>query len=127
VRVRHHEGVRHLSEQQALAALHRGAAIEQMLTRAETPSTIEWLRLSPGASGVVMTRHRVEDLRGMDRLDIYEFPSVDPDEAHGEGAVLGRFARGVEALAESATHGAHPDRWVNDGVIQDEYADLIRH
>lgn len=110
-----------------MGALDRGRPIEQLLVQSTTDHMgIEWLRLSPQSSGVALVRHRVRDLGSAAFLDLYEFPPVDPDEEPGEGAVLARFAGGAEALAASIEHGARADGWVNDGILQDEYADLTR-
>ena len=119
--------MRHLTERQTLGALDRGRAVEQLLVPSTTDHTvIEWLRLSPQSSGVSLIRHRVQDVGSADFVDVYEFPPVDVDEEHGEGTVLATFAGSAEALAAATTHGARADRWVNDGVLQDEYADLSR-
>ena len=90
------------------------------------PQVVEWLRLSPRSSAVGLARHRVQDVGNADFTDVYEFPSVDPDEEHGEGRVLAMFAGSAEAVAASVGHGARADRWVNDGMVQDEYADATR-
>jgi hypothetical protein len=117
-----------LTERQAVGTPDRGRPIEQLLAQSATDQTvIEWLRLSPQASGVTLVQHRVRDVGSVDFMDVYEFPPVDPDEEHGEGTLLATFVGSAKAVAASVTHGARPDRWVNDGVIQDEYADLTRH
>ena len=113
--------VRHLTESQAAGALDRGRAIEQLL--ASDSTVIEWLRLSGRSSSITLFRHRVRDLGGDDFKDVYEFPPVDAEEEQGEGKVLATFTKGAEALAASVDHGARAGRWVNDGMIQDEYAD----
>jgi hypothetical protein len=117
-----------LSEDQARATLDQRRPIEQLLPVAGEgdEAVIEWQLLSPRTSGMVLVRHRVEDVGTADFLDVYEFPAVDPDEEHGEGRVLATFDGSSEALARSSEHGARPDRWVNGGVIEDEYADTKR-
>lgn len=116
--------MRHLSEGQALAALRRGAAVEQLLSTPDRLETLEWLCLSPRSSETYLIRHRVHNVSTPEFRDVYEFPPVDPDEEHGEGVVLDRFANAVEAFAAAGEHGAQPDRWVNEGVVQDEAADV---
>ena len=119
--------MRHLTEKQAIGALDRGCPIEQLLVPSTTDHrTIEWLRLSPQSSGITLVRHRVRDVGIADFLDVYEFPPVDPDEEPGEGMDLATYAGSAEALVASAAYGARVDRWVNEGVLQDEYADLTR-
>jgi hypothetical protein len=128
VRIGDDRVVRHLTERQALGALDRGRCIEQLLAQSATdPSMIEWLRLSPQSSGVMLVRHRVRDVGTADYLDVYEFPPVELDEEHGEGSLLATLAGSAEALAASVEHGARADLWVMDGMIQDEYAAAARH
>jgi hypothetical protein len=115
------ESVRHLTESQAVRALVQGRSIEQLL--ATEPGAIEWLRLSSRPTGVTLIRHRVRDVGADDFKDVNEFPPVDPEEEHGEGTVLTTFTEGAEALAASIDYGARADRWVIDGMIQDEYTD----
>lgn len=121
VRLGDDRAVRHLTEKQAIGALDHGRSIEQLLAR--DSSGVEWLRLSTRSAGVTLTKHRVLDVGSDDFKDVYEFPPVDAEEEHGEGIVLATFPNGAEALAACTEHGARLDRWVTDGMIQDEYAD----
>lgn len=116
--------VRHLSESQAVGALRRGGAIEQLLTA--DSSVVEWLRLSGRSSIVELVRHRVRDVGSADFVDVYEFPPSDSEEEHGEGAVLATFRDAAEAVTASVNYGARADRWVNESMVQDEYADATR-
>jgi hypothetical protein len=70
----------------------------------------------------------VEDV-GHERLfDLVEFPSFDADQDEEE---FGRLVATAEdpstalAAAEEVT-GAVPGRWVNESIVQDEYADFVR-
>lgn len=54
-------------------------------------------------------------------LDIYEFEAVDPDFPFGNEWVFDSI-KGALAFAED-TLGASPVRYVNQGLIQDEYKD----
>jgi hypothetical protein len=58
---------------------------------------------------------------------VWEFSPADGRDSLGEGIDLAEFDS-PEALLEAAArdHGASPDRWVNEGMVQDEYRDL-RH
>lgn len=116
--------VRHLSERQAVSALRRGGVIEQLLTADST--VVEWLRLSGQASSIKLVQHRVRDVGSVDFMDVYEFPPSDPEEQHGEGAVLATFQDAAEAVTASVNYGARADRWVNESMLQDEYADASR-
>jgi hypothetical protein len=104
-----------------MGALARGRGVEQLL--ASEPTVVEWLTLSKDSTGITLRRHRVWEVGGHDFTDVSEFPSVDPEEDHGEGTVLATFTDGAEALTGSVEHGARADRWVNEGMVQDEYAD----
>ena len=121
--ISHDQPVRHLSERQARSTLDRDRPIEQLLPVTKGGEIVEWLCLSPRADGIALVRHRVKDVGSADFMDVYEFPSVDPDEEHGEGHVLATFDASSKALSRSGEHGARQDRWVTEGVIQDEYAD----
>jgi hypothetical protein len=122
--VRHDRGVRHLNEKQSLLALKRGARIEQMLTRSLGEGTVRWLVLEPGMSGVALRVHQVHDTGNADIFDVYEFPPLDEEEDHGEGRLVALHPDEDSALRTASSIGGSPDRWVNAGVVQDEYADL---
>jgi hypothetical protein len=117
--------MRYLTEQQASAALQRGVAIEQMLTLAlgGDPRTVTWLSASPSDAGVTLRLHHVLDDGSEKFFDVYEFRSVDEDDYLGEGRVVGVYPDAA-ALEAAVEFGARIDRWLNQGVLQDEYADL---
>lgn len=120
--------VRHLSEQQALAALRRGETVEQMLTAVlDETRVVSWLVVQPAAERAFAVRlHRVtdEDVVEPDFLDLYEFTPLDDNEPIGEGHLVGEFPEAEHALSAAASLGARGDRWVNGGLVQDEYFDL---
>lgn len=116
--------VRQLTEQQAVAALRRGASIEQLLTTTVSDGTISWLSITAGDDGFVLRHHAVLDDGDDDFLDVYEFRPVDEDDDLGEGTVLGTFSDVPSAFEAAAQNGARATDWVNAGLIQDEYADL---
>lgn len=72
--------------------------------------------------------HTVEDVGHERFFDLVEFPPFDAEEDEEE---FGRFVATTEdpstalAAAEEAT-GAVRGRWVNEGMIQDEYGDFVR-
>ena len=122
--------MRHLTQLQALAALGRGAPIEQMLSENLASGSFSWLAALPRQGGFVMRLHHTVD-RGSDSyLDVYEFGSVDEgdegDEGDdlGDGESLGEYPDGATLMMAATEVGARPDRWVNAGLIQDEYRDL---
>jgi hypothetical protein len=118
--------VRHLSRQQTLSALGRGARIEQMLNETLGGQDIRWLSVHAVDGGLALRLHQVRDEGATDFLDVTAFSPVDENEEFGEGRLLGRYGDAEAALAAAEANGGRPDRWVNAGVVQDEYADLLR-
>lgn len=120
-----HDGaVRHLSEHQALMALRRGASIEQMLTESLIKGALRWCSTRRSGVRFALTLHHVHDDGDGDFLDVYEFQTVDDEEDAGEGRLVGEYSDAASLLKAAAVMGARADRWVNPGVIQDEYASL---
>ena len=117
-------GARHLSEQQTLSALRRGASVEQMLTHSLSEQRVRWLTALPDADGFALRLHHVHDNGDADFLDVHELQPVDEDEDFGEGRLVGRYPDAETVLEAAAVTGARPHRWVNAGVIQDEHAAL---
>ena len=116
--------MRHLTEQQALAALRRRAPIEQMLSENLDAGSFSWLAVLPSPHGCVLRLHRTVDAGSDDYLDVYEFGSVDEDDYLGEGELIGEYTDEATLLEAATEVGARVDHWVNAGVIQDEYRDL---
>lgn len=122
--VGHDHPVRHLTEQEAATALRPGASIEQLLTATLGERTVRWLSIAATGDGFALRLHDVLDDGSDDFLDVYEFRPANEDEHVGEGVLLGTFPD-VRAAIDAATRaGARGTRWVNGGVVQDEYADL---
>jgi hypothetical protein len=118
--------VRHLTPAQAAAALRRGKPVEQLLPSEphDGQPTVKWLSVTPERDGsFVVTAHHVYD----DGIpDVYECTPVDAEEYLGEGVDVGRHAGAEDALEATIDRGAHSDRWVNVGMVADEYADRSR-
>lgn len=85
--------------------------------------TVKWLSVNPSTSEFRVVLHHVFDDGAPDFRDVYVFPPVDEDEYIGEGVDIGRHADPVAALDSATQHGATSDRWVNFGVIADEYGE----
>lgn len=118
-------GMRHLTEQQAIGALRRGASLEQMLTPAlDGSGTIRWLQAIPSGIGITLRIHHDYDDGRDDFLDVYEFRSVDEDDYLGAGSIVGEYPDAATLLSAASELGATAERWVNEGIIQDEYGDL---
>lgn len=118
--------MRHLTPAFALSVLRRGKQIEQFLGAVETDGRpgLRWIALSPGRAGITIYLSQVGDVGTDAFLDITEFPSLAPeDETWGrEIAVL---PTPEEALHVSERElAADPHRWVNDGIVCDEYQDF---
>ncbi|MFI0451478.1 hypothetical protein [Actinomadura sp. 6N118] len=121
--------MRHLTPAFAIGALRRGKPIEQFLGgfQQEGRPALRWSTISPTKSSLTVSLHEVEDV-GPDALggtyDISEYPPLDEEEYLGEGRDIGICESPEQALdlAERELR-ARKDRWVNFGVLGDEYAD----
>jgi hypothetical protein len=102
--------------------------IEQVLAVGveQESATVTWLSASPKADGIALTYHHVVDAGREDFVDVYDVSPVSDDEELGEGRLLGVFPDVSTALEQASTLGAGLDLWVNEGMVQDEYADM-RH
>lgn len=108
------------------SALNRGRPVEQFLGGFEHDGSpaLRWLTLQPGDGGVTLLLYESHDEGGEDDLDLYDFSEVDGEQ--GDPAAEHSCATLEEALTLARTeYGANPDRWVNEGVSQDEYRDYI--
>lgn len=120
--------MRHLSVDQARAALRRGRSVEQLLssTPVDVRPTVRWLSIAPTRPGEYELRmHLVLDVGSDDFLDVTEFPPVDEENEYvGEGKPFGTFREPNDILGEAHREwGASPDRWVNEGLVGEEYDD----
>jgi hypothetical protein len=118
--------VRHLTESNIHSALQRGRCVEQLIGpgKVNDATILRWLELRAEDGQFRLTLYEVFDDGSEDYLDIYSFEEVSPD----EDPVQHSFATLDEALAFAQTSYAAPrDRYVNQGVTQDEYADYLRN
>jgi hypothetical protein len=115
-----------LTHDQAVAALRRGKAVEQLLQSEprDGRATVRWISVFRSGEAFVVTAHHVYDEGDADFLDLSEFEPVDDEEYAGEGVEVARHSRPEEALNAARGHGATSERWVNQGVLADEYADM---
>ena len=119
-------GRRHLSDAEAAAALRRGKQVEQFLAReyVDGDFQITWVTASAPRSGEYRLRvHRAHDIGSSSFADLSEFPPVDESERVGEGRVVAEGDTAELVLGAAADHGAMVGRWVNEGVVADEYLD----
>ena len=119
---------RHLSLAETAAALARNRQVEQLLgvETVDGRAAVRWLTVRRDGSSFQVTRHEVEDVGTEDYLDVSTFPPLDDDEYPGEGTVVGEAVTPDAALDLATSAGADPERWVNEGVVQHEYAET-RH
>jgi hypothetical protein len=119
--------MRYLTMTFALGALRRGSGIQQLLGTdyvAGRP-TLRWLTAwRERDGGYVLVIHHVFDEGSEQFWDVAEFTPVDEDEYLGEGRSLGAFNTPEEVLHAAQAYGAVTTRWVNEGVIDDEYGEL---
>ena len=108
------------------SALNRGHAVEQFLGGFEYEGSpaLRWLTLQPEEDGVTLLVYESYDEGGEDFLDLYAFSEIDGEQ--GDSAAEHPCATLDEALTLARTrYGADPERWVNEGVVQDEYQDYL--
>ncbi|MEY9969012.1 hypothetical protein ABIA33_007099 [Streptacidiphilus sp. MAP12-16] len=118
--------VRHLAPGFALGALHRGKQIEQFLGEVDRDGRrgLRWIAISPDRTGVTIYLSEVEDAGTDTFYDVSEFPPLDPDDGTW-GKEIATVLTPEEALIRACSEpGVNPDRWVNEGVICDEYRDF---
>jgi hypothetical protein len=112
--------MRYLKPQSLEATLRCGKSIEQFLGRGVTPQTIAWIEIRPAQNGVTLCRTEVPDAGDAGHLDLYEFWGDD------DSRLTHALSTVAEALAHAHQyHGARPERWVNQFMIQDEYRDFV--
>lgn len=118
--------MRHLTPAFALGALRRGKQIEQFLGAIEIDGRpgLRWIALCPGPTGITIYLSEVEDIGTDTFLDITEFSPLDPDDETW-GREIAVLPTPEEAL-HLAEHelAANPERWVNQGIVCDEYQDF---
>lgn len=117
---------RFLSEGDVQLALRQGRAVEQWLgDRVDGDDRlIKWIRVHSEAPGkFTVTLFDVFD-EGTDEFqDVYEFRSFDPDEPYGTAKDFPDESEAISYAVQAL--GASTARFVNGGMIQDEYRDFI--
>jgi hypothetical protein len=117
---------RHLSELEIQQALGRGKSVAQLQggeVREPFGAIVRWLSLREARHGqVVLELHEVADAGRDDFFDVGELPSI-----HGDDVLEVAFSS-LEAALDHAVEqlGASRERFVNESMLGDEYADLRR-
>jgi hypothetical protein len=75
--------------------------------------------LSPTGNTITVTYEEVFDVPEAGTYDVGEFPAVNPDEPYGVSEELPTLDEALSTA--SARWGAHPDRYVNEGMLGHEY------
>lgn len=120
--------MRHLTRSFAEGALRRGRQIEQLLEAFEQDGRrgLRWTSISPATRfhGFIVSLHTVEDIDY--RLTVDEYPSFYESDEEDFGQTIGETESAEEALDLAHRElAANPARWVNQGVLQDEYNDYV--
>ncbi|MFD3925499.1 hypothetical protein [Streptomyces sp. NPDC058614] len=119
--------MRHLTQSFALGALRRGRPVEQFLGPVGAPERpgIQYVEVVPAKTRYEILLHTLEDIGHETFADLVEFPTFDPEDEEF-GRLVGTRDDPLAALtaAEDVT-GAVRGRWVNAGVVQDEYHDYV--
>lgn len=107
-------------------ALGRGRSVAQFLggeVRAPFGAIIRWLTIREDRdAGHVVHLHEASDLGSDTFVDVGELPSI-----HGEEELETTFSSFEAALAYAVEKlGAARDRFVDESMIDDEYADFLR-
>ncbi|MGC4755276.1 hypothetical protein [Micromonospora trifolii] len=122
--------MRYLTRSFLLGALRRRNEVEQFLGPVTLTGVegIRWVSIWPCQEGYSVSVHDVQDLDDEHRRDLSVLPPLDPEGEDDSfpGRVIGHAQDPTEALelAERVTR-ASPDRWVNQGVAGEDYADFV--
>ncbi|WP_454320778.1 hypothetical protein [Streptomyces phaeoluteigriseus] len=121
--------MRYLTESFALGALRRGRPIEQFLSPAGSPERpgIRYIELRPAKVRYEIYLYTLEDVGHKTFVDVVVFPPLhtdDEDEEFGRLVATRDDPLAALAAAEDIT-GATRGRWVNTGLVQDEYHDYV--
>ncbi len=119
---------RYLTEYFLQSAIARGREVGQFLGgfSHEGQPAIRYLVMRADEDGIVLSLYESYDPQDEEWLDVTSFEELDGVE-QGEAAEEHHCASVAEALAlAEATYGARADRWVNEGILDDEYRDYLR-
>ncbi|WP_217554024.1 hypothetical protein [Streptomyces sp. GbtcB6] len=121
--------MRYLAEPFALGALRRGRPVEQFLGPAGPPQRpgIRYAEVRPAKTRYEILLHTLQDVGHETFADLVEFPPLAPDDEEEESARLVATRDDPLAALTAAEDltGAVRGRWVNAGLVQDEYHDYV--
>ncbi|GII59829.1 hypothetical protein Pth03_82180 [Planotetraspora thailandica] len=85
------------------------------------------MEVVPVSAGYRVVLHTAEDVGGEHFRDLVEFPPLSQGDEEDFGLEIATTVEALDALAMAEEHtGAVRDRWVNQGLAQDEYLDFVR-
>lgn len=119
---------RYLQADEVAAALRRGKGVECFLGRCSRDGKpgIRWISLHASGQSIELRVYDSADVGRPDYLDIYEFGPLDPALELGSADETLSFSDLQSCLdALSARFPTATSRFVNEGVIQDEYAEFL--
>ncbi|WP_327248547.1 hypothetical protein [Streptomyces sp. NBC_01320] len=128
--------MRYLTESLLVGALKEGRPVEQFLgpVAASGRSGVSYVEIRPVRGSYEVYVHTVEDVGHESFFDLVEFPPFDADadaDADADEEDFGRLVATVQdplsalAAAEEVT-GSVRERWINETMAHDEYADFVR-
>ena len=119
---------RYLSPSEAAGALRRGKSVECFLGKCarDGQSGIRWLSISREQESQVIRLYETADLGDSNFVDVYEFGPLNGELEPGEAdeQICTPDMDACWDLLEQRFPGS-TKRLVNEGVIQDEYADFV--
>jgi hypothetical protein len=119
---------RYLIEYYIRGAISRGQEVCQFLGGFvhDGQPALRYLIIRAESDGIVLSMYECEDPQDEAWHDITSFGELDGAEP-GESAAEHHCATLDEALAlATVEYGGRADRWVNQGVLDDEYSDYVR-
>lgn len=117
---------RYLTESFIHSAISRGREVDQFLGgfSHEGQPAIRFVEMRAAESGIVLSLYEKYDPRE-EWYDVVSFGDLDEVE-QGEAAAEHHCESVADALVLAETlYGARPDRWVNAGILDDEYRDYL--
>ena len=113
--------MRHLPTSDIASVLRRGKSVEQFLGKEQAQRTLRWVELRPSNETVEVWVFVVEDVGSSNHLDVYSFPEVGA--SFEEPVATVPLTQAIEWCTQNLN--ASPTRWVNQGVVQSEYAETF--
>ena len=115
---------RSLSEIEIETLINLGKTVEAFLGRInEDKEIVSWIDLRKTKKGrVKLTYHEVYDEGSLEWLDLYAFTLVDPD-MDVETYKFDSVQDALKFIKEK--YNVHEPKFLNSGVIQDEYKKLL--